>query len=133
MEDPALPDILEAHFEALIRYGAAKARLLENTPGLPAEAAGLFALVRRLQESLQPVRPEPTFRRTLGQQLVQEARRRHTRRVLGIPVEQAARALRPLWVLPVAALGTASLVGVGAYAYWRRLRHLAARDKALAA
>lgn len=133
MDHPSLPDILEAHFEALIRYGAAKARLLETTPGLPPEAAGLFALARRLRESFQPVRPDPAFRRALGQQLVQEARRRQTQRVLGIPVERAARALRPLWVLPVAALGTASLVGVGAYAYWRRLRHLAARDKALAA
>lgn len=133
MDHPSLPDIFDAHFEALNRHGAAKARLIETTPGLPAEAAGLFVLVRRLHEALQPVRPDPVFRRTLGQQLVQEAQRRHTQRVLGIPVERAARVLRPLWVLPVAALGTASLVGVGAYAYWRRLRHLAARDKALAA
>jgi hypothetical protein len=64
---------------------------------------------------------------------VQEARRRQTQRFLGIPVERTVRVLRPLWVWPVAALGTASLVGVGAYAYWRRLRHIAARDKALVA
>jgi|GEM_PF-1967469 len=133
MDHPSLPDILEAHFEALHRHGENKARLIEMTPGLPVEVADLFPLVRRLNEVLQPVRPAPAFRRRLGQQLVQAARRQQNQRLLGISMQQAKQALRPLWLWLVAALGTVSLVGVGAYAYWRRLRQLAARDKALAA
>jgi hypothetical protein len=133
MDHPALPDILETHFEALHRHGEHMARLIEMTPGLPVEVTALFPVARRLNEVLQPVRPAPAFRRRLGQQLVQAARRQQNQRLLGISMQQAKQALRPLWLWLVAALGTLSLVGVGAYAYWRRLRQLAARDKALPA
>ena len=113
-----LPETLDAHFEALTNQGEARARLVEQTPGLLPEAEALFAVARLLWALLQPVQPSTAFRIELGEQLTAAARRKQAGRVLGIG--QIHPVIRNLWLVPVAALGTASLVG--AYAFWRRSR-----------
>lgn len=124
------PDILDIHLQTLLQQGEAKTGLIENAPGTPAILTALFSLVHDLWRLLRPVAPSPVFRASLGQQLETEARRQQTQRALGLPPRQPARSR---WLAPATAIGTVSLVGVGAYAYWRRSRQTAATDQPLAA
>lgn len=125
-------DVLDMHYHTLREQGEAKALLIETAPGTPVDLMALFALVRDLWRLLRPVAPSPSFREGLGQQLVAEARRQQTQRLLGVTPRSP---LRSPWVVPVAAIGTASLVGVGvgAYAFWRRSRQTPQADQPLAA
>lgn len=131
MKTYSYPDLLDMHFEALQQQGDtgfAKAKLIETTPGLPVEIVVLFSLIRALWAFFRPVQPAPGFRADLSARLIAEAKRQQAQRTLGIAHSHPP--LRPVWVAPVAVLGTASLVGVGAYAYWRRARQT---ERALAA
>ncbi len=137
MKTYSYPDLLDMHFEALLQQGDAnlagfaKAKLIETTPGLPAEIVALFHLIRDLWAFFRPVQPTPVFRADLNARLVAEAKRQQAQRTLGIAHPHPP--LRPVWVAPVAVLGTASLVGVGAYAYWRRTRQIEPAERPLAA
>ncbi|RME85365.1 MAG: hypothetical protein D6775_02990 [Caldilineae bacterium] len=122
-------DVLNTHFDALIHQGEAKAKLIESDPSLPASMALLFTIVRLLWTTLRPVAPSPEFRRDLEQRLIQEAERRRVQEALGFAPER--RAISPLWLVPVATLGAASLVG--AYAYWRRSRRAVSEEQLAAA
>jgi hypothetical protein len=64
-------------------------RQIELTEEEREHLAPLFQLAERLQQSLRPVRPSPTFARSLGNELVNDARRqfalkKRTRRVMMI-------------------------------------------------
>ncbi len=127
-------ELLDIHYQTLAQQGESKARLIETAPGTPTDLMVLFNLARDLWRLLRPVTPAPAFRTGLGQQLMTEARRQQTQRALGVTPRAASR---PRWVMPVTAIGTASLVGVGvgvgAYAFWRRSRQTAESDQPLAA
>lgn len=129
MKPTQAESLLDTHFETLTRQGEADARQLQDLPGLSLELVALFALALNLWNLLRPVRPAQQFRNELGERLVTEAQRRRTQRAIGI--HSTDPSARPLWLVPVAALGTVSLVG--AYAFWRRSRQPLAKDTALAA
>lgn len=121
--------LLDTHFETLNRQGEDGAQRLQTAPGLSLELVALFALALNLWNLLRPVRPAEPFRSDLGERLVTEAQRRRNQQAIGI--HSTAPASRPLWLVPIAALGTVSLVG--AYAFWRRSRQPLAEETALAA
>ncbi|MCO6449443.1 MAG: hypothetical protein J5I90_01525 [Caldilineales bacterium] len=127
MKTPNDPDRLDAHFQAL-RQGEAKARLIEGAPDNSVDLISLFAIVDMLWRILRPVAIAPAFRDELKLQLMTEAQRRETRKVLGLYPQR--QGLNPIWLVPFAALGTASLVGA---LVWRRARHQVEPDTALAA
>ena len=119
MKPQTSDEILNAHYDALTSQNVAKARLIETDPTVEDDMPRLFALVRLLWETLQPLSPEERFRLELHRSLVDEAQRRRVQQALGI---ETRRKTTPVtWIVPVAAIGTASLVG--AYVFWRRSRH----------
>ncbi|NOX63782.1 MAG: hypothetical protein GXP42_17795 [Chloroflexi bacterium] len=122
-------DMLDNYLNTLKHQGEAKAQLIENDPARPAEMDALFRVVQVLWRELRPVAPRADFRTSLGEQLVNEARRRQAREALA--ASRARPALPRLWLVPVAALGTASLVG--AYAYWRFTRQGSPANRVAAA
>ena len=122
-------DILDWHFEALRQENESQVHLIENADDLPPDTASLFGLVHLLWSLLPPLQPRPAFRAELGGQLTADTQRRRTQRALGYG--QPRLIARPRWVVPMAAIGTASLVG--ALAYWRLSRHSGADNDALAA
>ncbi|NOZ71147.1 MAG: hypothetical protein GXP38_04420 [Chloroflexi bacterium] len=117
---------LDRYFEALQTNNEAQSRFVEQTAD---EMTPLFQLIRLLWATLQPVSPSSRFRSELKQHLLAEARRRHAQDTLGF--EPAPAPTRRVWWVPVAALGTASVVGV--YAFWRRSRRSPVEDIGLAA
>ncbi len=122
-------DIFDWHFEALRQENEDQVQLIENAEELPPDTASLFGLVHLLWSLLPLLQPRPAFRAALGDQLTAETQRRRTQRALGYGEPRLLP--RPRWVVPMAALGTASLVG--ALAYWRLSRHSAVDNDALAA
>lgn len=120
-------DRLDAHFKAL-NQSPARARLIETAPDVSEGLMSLFGIADLLWRILRPVAVSPAFRQELGMQLRAEARRRQTRRVLGYYPQRPG--LSPVWLVPVAALGTVSLVGA---IFWRRARQNVEGDAALAA
>ncbi len=122
-------DLLDRHFAALEQSNEAQAQAIESSETLPADTASLFGLVRLLWTLLIPVRPRPEFRVELRDQLHAEMQRRRTQAALGYG--QSRGAARSRWVVPVAAIGTASVVG--ALAYWRFSRHAGTDRDVLAA
>lgn len=123
-------DILTTYLNALQNEQKAQAYLIETDPELSDEMTGLLQVVNLLWDMLKPVQTPEHFRAELGEQLVTEAERKRVQQALGIDKKQ--RTLSPaIWLVPVAALGTASLVGV--YAYWRMTRQPVQEDAALAA
>jgi hypothetical protein len=122
-------DIFDWHFEALRQENEDQVQLIENAEELPPDMASLFGLVHLLWNLLPLLQPRPAFRAALRDQLTAETQRRRTQRALGYGEPRLMP--RPRWVVPMAALGTASLVG--AYAYWRLSRHSAVDNDALAA
>ena len=117
-------DTLEAHYQAMTSQTDQHVAPISAAGDL----AGLFAVAQLLWQTLTPVRPAEGFRSELGRGLVAEAERRRVHQVLGI---SGYRPTRPVWLMSVAALGTASLVG--AYAYWRFSRSGDQGERRLAA
>ena len=123
-------DALEAYLDILNHQGEGKARLIENDFSESMNMRELFQVLQMLWRELRPAAPGEEFRKTLGERLVKEAQRRQTLEALAAP--HVSRPRRPIWlVAPLAALGTASLVG--AYAYWRFTRHNDRANNILAA
>lgn len=117
---------LDRYFEALQTNNEAQMRFIEQAVS---DMSPLFHLVRLLWATLVPVTPSPDFQAELKQRLLAEASRRHAQETLGI--ETLPAPARRGWWVPVAALGTASVVG--AYAFWRRSRRSPVEDASLAA
>ena len=123
-------DVLDAYLDILNHQGEAKARLIENDFSESESMHNLLRVLQLLWRELRPVTPREEFRNTLGERLVKEARRRQT--IEALAPSRVSRARRPIWlVAPLAALGTASLVG--AYAYWRFTRQNAQANNILVA
>ncbi len=129
MKPQPAEEALNNYYEMLASQGEAKAALIETDPSHSEETTSLFSVARLLWETMVPVKPSEEFRQGLQAGLVAEAERRRVQRALGIELER--KASRPSWIVPVAALGTASLVGV--YAFWRFTRSPAPEEQALAA
>jgi len=108
------PRRLEQYTRSLIFEGPAKAQLVAG-PILPEERS-LFETIDQLWKSFKRVEPDPEFKETLYQQIMQEARRELSRQQLGLQVVK--RGKRSPWITSAAVMGAAATLA-GAYAYWR--------------
>jgi hypothetical protein len=88
MDEKRKAELLAVYVESL-SGGPAAVRKIELTEEEREHLAPLFQLAERLQQSIRPVRPAPAFARSLGNELVNDARRqltlrKRTRRVMMI-------------------------------------------------
>ncbi|RLC58318.1 MAG: hypothetical protein DRI79_09600 [Chloroflexi bacterium] len=99
-----MAEVLAAHAEGLIGRPEAMQRL-DMTAEERSRLTPLFQLAERLRQSMQPVRPSAAFVRSLGRELVDNARRQVA----------LAKRLRRAAMIGAAALGSlvsiASVVG----------------------
>ena len=104
MDEKRVDEVLAAHAEKLIDQKEAISQI-DITDEERGRVAPLFQLAERLQHSMQPVRPSAGFVRSLGQELVEQAKRQMT----------VTKRLRRAVVIGAAALGSllsiASVVG----------------------
>jgi hypothetical protein len=104
MDEKRVDEVLAAHAEKLIDHTEAIPQI-DITDEERGRVAPLFQLAERLQHSMQPVQPSASFVRSLGQELVDQAKRQMT----------VTKRLRRAVVIGAAALGSllsiASVVG----------------------
>jgi hypothetical protein len=104
MDKERVDEVLAAHAEKLIDQTGAIPQL-DITDEERGRVAPLFQLAERLQHSMQPVQPSASFVRSLGRELVDQAKRQMT----------VTKRLRRAVVIGAAALGSllsiASVVG----------------------
>jgi hypothetical protein len=115
-------EILAAHAEGLIGHPKVM-RQIDATDGEYTRLAPLLQLSERLQQDMQPVQPSAAFVRSLGQELVENAKRQIT----------LTKRLRRTVLIGAAALGSLLSIASVAGAIVFVVARLRARARAQAA